>query len=708
MRLEKLFKGKESKGVEEAEDIDELRGKAQSLLKELNAVHALLSRLGDSVEILPPPGKSGYLFKWQDRSIGWGGTKWALRYVTLNRGRISYFLSHLENSPRYLLSLRGCAVRDEGWKKNRRHFSKTTPRGKDPPIEEVGAYFFVFSIYHYDGSNPEQDSADIVPLLRFSTPSLGEKTQWIQLLSEACAYCETDSFLKEEAARNAEEEFRRQHQIIMAQAMPQAERGTLPPLYFGKAEKRSGMVRRPSLSKLPEANLFRSKSKSSDADKSEEKGYPPSRPMHRTAAPSFLSTEAQAQNYRGFLNLGMLILIVSNFRLFLNSAQTYGFVLSALPDLSTFSIGTWEQFPFVTGILLLQVSLILAFAIEWLLAHKKVYEPVGMILHHLNAHSSFAFSVIIVWNFIGVPAIGACLMLNSAIVWLKLLSYAHANQDYRLSSRKKDYEVQHQNTLALIESLDQEDMGIEYPQNITIGNIYYFWIAPTLTYQIAFPKTPRVRKTKVLGILLRMVIVFSLFTFLIAQTVAPNLENLLEDLEKTGGKITVAIMAEYWLKLSIPNTYLWLMTFYFYFHLYLNLCAELLRFGDRVFYRDWWNSCELGSYWRLWNLPVHYWLVRHLYFPCVRIGIPKGVATFVVFFFSAVMHEVLISLPFHMLRPWSFLGMMGQVPLVVMTKYLYRKNPGSSVGNLIFWTSFCLVGQPSKYVQLMMVGMSIV
>ena len=146
MRLEKLFKGKESKGVEETEDIDELRGKAQSLLKELNSVHALLSRLGDSVEILPPPGKSGYLFKWQDRSIGWGGTKWALRYVTLNRGRISYFLSHLENSPRYLLSLRGCAVRDEGWKKNRRHVSKTTPRGKDPPIDEVGAYFFVFSI----------------------------------------------------------------------------------------------------------------------------------------------------------------------------------------------------------------------------------------------------------------------------------------------------------------------------------------------------------------------------------------------------------------------------------------------------------------------------------------------------------------------------------------------------------------------------------
>jgi hypothetical protein len=38
--------------------------------------------------------------------------------------------------------------------------------------------------------------------------------------------------------------------------------------------------------------------------------------------------------------------------------------------------------------------------------------------------------------------------------------------------------------------------------------------------------------------------------------------------------------------------------------------------------------------------------------------------------------------------------MMGQVPLVVFTKYLYRKFPGSSIGNIIFWVSFCVVGQP--------------
>lgn len=318
-----LSNGKESKSGDESEDFEDLKSRARALEKELNAVKEKLARLGDdsSAEVLPPLGKSGYLFKWQDRSIGWGGTKWALRFVSLDRGRIYYYYSHLETSPRYMLPLRGCAVRDEGWKRNRRHVSKSTPRGKEPPIDEVGAYFFVFSIYHFDSSSTKEESADIVPLLRFSTPSLAEKTQWIQLLSEACAYCETDAFLKEEAARNAEEEFRRQQQINMAEAMPQAERGTLPPLYFAQPERRPGMVKRPSMSKLPKANMFRTKSQSQDADKSEKKGYPPSKPMHRTSAPSFLSAEAQTQNYRGFFNLAMIILIVSNFRLILNSSK---------------------------------------------------------------------------------------------------------------------------------------------------------------------------------------------------------------------------------------------------------------------------------------------------------------------------------------------------------------------------------------------------
>jgi hypothetical protein len=307
----------------------QLRRQVADLQKQLKEATATLSELEgelvDSSTVLPPPGKSGYLFKWQDRSIGWGGTTWALRFVTLDRGRVSYSYSHLENKPRYVLSLRGCGVRDDGWKRNRRHTSKTTPKGKDPPLDEVEAYFFVLSIYHRPNSDDDGPTAEFVPLLRFSTTSLAEKKQWIQLLSEACAYCETDAFLVNEATRNVEQEMRRQQQENMVMSMPQAERGTLPPIYIANDPKRATLQRGPSYSKMPKADTFRTKSADRDADKVENthstKGYPPSKPMHRVSAASFLSTEASEQNYRGFLNLAMIVLIVSNFRLMLHTGE---------------------------------------------------------------------------------------------------------------------------------------------------------------------------------------------------------------------------------------------------------------------------------------------------------------------------------------------------------------------------------------------------
>ena len=72
------------------------------------------------------------------------------------------------------------------------------------------------------------------------------------------------------------------------------------------------------------------------------------------------------------------------------------------------------------------------------------------------------------------------------------------------------------------------------------------------------------------------------------------------------------------MKLALPVTYTWLTGFYAFFHVWLNFLAELLRFGDRVFYKAWWNATDFEGYWRTWNMPVHGWIVRHAYFPIQR------------------------------------------------------------------------------------------
>ncbi|KAJ1400682.1 hypothetical protein SESBI_29373 [Sesbania bispinosa] len=77
----------------------------------------------------------------------------------------------------------------------------------------------------------------------------------------------------------------------------------------------------------------------------------------------------------------------------------------------------------------------------------------------------------------------------------------------------------------------------------------------------------------------------------------------------------------------------------------LNILAELLRFGDREFYKDWWNAKT----------------------------IEEGVAILIAFLVSALFHELCIAVPCHMFKLWAFGGIMFQVPLVLITNYVHNK-----------------------------------
>ena len=97
------------------------------------------------------------------------------------------------------------------------------------------------------------------------------------------------------------------------------------------------------------------------------------------------------------------------------------------------------------------------------------------------------------------------------------------------------------------------------------------------------------------------------------------------------------------------------------------------------------------------NLPVHNWCLRHLYAPLLRCGASPMSAMFCVFTFSAVLHEVMISVPTHKFHWYAFAAMMGQIPVIVLTKMLLKRLPlGSNewLGNVFFWLSFCIFGQP--------------
>ncbi|OXT10108.1 hypothetical protein B9K06_26630, partial [Bacillus sp. OG2] len=62
-----------------------------------------------------------------------------------------------------------------------------------------------------------------------------------------------------------------------------------------------------------------------------------------------------------------------------------------------------------------------------------------------------------------------------------------------------------------------------------------------------------------------------------------------------------------------PFLSVYLLIFYLIWELILNSIAELSRFGDREFYAYWWNSIDWTEYARDWNVPVHKFLLRHVY-----------------------------------------------------------------------------------------------
>jgi len=294
-------------------------------------------------------------------------------------------------------------------------------------------------------------------------------------------------------------------------------------------------------------------------------------------------------------------------------------------------------------------------------------------------------------------------LFQSVVLWMKLISYAHVNRDLRTAYRtaktldKASVGAGNDNNAkplqpSFLELQDLEHPYVHYPRNITMRNLLFFSVVPTLCYQLNYPRSPSIRWKYLGTIFFRMVVVLGTLTLTVEQYIVPTLVSSVHlDVMRTGNLLH---FVQFILMLSLPSTYVWLLGFYWYFHLWLSGLAELTRFGDREFYKEWWNARSVDTYWRLWNLPVHHWMVRHLYYPILRTGVSKFGATLVVFAFSAVFHEIVISVPFRHVTLFAFFGMLGQAPLVFITKYVDKRFDNAVVGNIIFWCTFCVIGQP--------------
>lgn len=94
--------------------------------------------------------------------------------------------------------------------------------------------------------------------------------------------------------------------------------------------------------------------------------------------------------------------------------------------------------------------------------------------------------------------------------------------------------------------------------------------------------------------------------------------------------------------------------------------------------------------------PTHYWLMRHVYNPLRRRKINRLFCGFFTFFLSAVFHEYIISGALGKIHYAAFLAMMLNFPAAVFQEIIKKAyNMGQSTfNNVMFWISFCFLGQP--------------
>ncbi|XP_070576065.1 diacylglycerol O-acyltransferase 1-like [Ptychodera flava] len=432
-------------------------------------------------------------------------------------------------------------------------------------------------------------------------------------------------------------------------------------------------------------------------EEEKERASQPDQPCHQHQD-ALLSSASGWTNYRGILNLCVVLLAMANTRLVLENLLKYGILIDPFKILSVFGAYDIYSWPNALLVMFSNIFILAAFIIEILLSKETLSEGLSKFLHFLNCAAILIFPVAVITQ-IKPNAIGAFVALGIySILFLKLISYAMVNKwcrdkvqeerDVRKRPLNRRIRAKSEGGITMANgSIDTGSRFVQYPDNLNLADLYYFMLAPTLCYELNFPRSERIRKRFLIRRIIEMLFLAEVMLGLIQQWIVPTVANSM----KPFSEMDFSRCLERIMKLAVPNHFIWLIFFYWYFHSCLNVVGEILRFGDRQFYRDWWNSETITYFWQNWNIPVHKWSHRHLYKPMLSYGFGKFTAKVVVFLVSAFFHEYLVSVPLQMWRCWAFFGMLSQVPLAYAVHWVNGFSPMYS--NMCVWLSV-IIGQP--------------
>ncbi|KAM9754274.1 diacylglycerol O-acyltransferase 1-like isoform 1-T5 [Menidia menidia] len=383
---------------------------------------------------------------------------------------------------------------------------------------------------------------------------------------------------------------------------------------------------------------------------------------------SLLSSNSSFTGYRGVLNWIIILLVLTHAHLFLENFIQHGFLIDGKKVLGHL-IEDNCNWPSVNLILAANVFALTALYLEKSQEKGALSLSVGRGLHRINLGLVVLFPAAVIVHEPKISTGGAFFFLwFYAILGFKLYSYQETNRWYRLAHSEKDGCVAHEG----------------HNEHLTLRDLYYFLLAPTLCYQRSFPQTRKVRINNLLHRLLEMVVVIQIMVGIVQQWIEPIFQRS----ENSFASMDFTTRVDHLVDLVAPAHFLWLL-FSFLTHSFLNFCAELLCFGDRHFYGDWWNATTLRSFWNNWNIPLQKWSHRHVYKQLAAWNIPPSLAELAVFLMSAALCEFMIALPLRSCRLWILLMMLIGLLVEVFLGGYFQGN----YGNGLVWMCL-LLGPP--------------
>jgi sterol O-acyltransferase len=207
----------------------------------------------------------------------------------------------------------------------------------------------------------------------------------------------------------------------------------------------------------------------------------------------------------------------------------------------------------------------------------------------------------------------------------------------------------------------------------------YFLFAPTLVYRDNYPRNPGpVRWPYVVSNFAQVLASLFYIYYIFERFCIPVFRNFNQEFV-TPRSIIVAVFGS-----MLPGTLVLFIGFFAILHSWLNAFAEMLRFSDRLFYKDWWNSSSFANYYRTWNVVVHDWLYTYIYKDFSQLlGVSnRGVAMGIVFLLSAVFHEYILSISFGFCYPVLFIMFAG-----AGFAFIFLPSKSHRTGNVFMWVA---------------------